>query len=86
MADSKADLRAFALRADVGELSGATTSYDDGLTFDIAAALQEGDGTITVDAVKQPGLAEVLAATQILKSVPAAEGDKSKGASAQKAS
>lgn len=72
MAD-KPDLRAYALRADTGEITGATTSYDDGKTYDIKAALDDGNGTIVVDATKEPGLAEVLATTQILKNVPVPE-------------
>ncbi len=65
------DLRAFALRADIGEISGATQGYDDGKTYDIKKALDDGGGTIVVDAAKDTGLAEMLAGNPILKSVPA---------------
>lgn len=84
MAD-KPELRAYALRADAGELSGATTSYGDGLTFDIKAALDEGNGTIVVNDNDTPGLSAVLDVTAILKGVPVPEKSTRKSATAQEA-
>lgn len=84
MADSKPDLRAFALRADAGEITGATTSYRDGNTYDIKAALDDGGGTIVIDANEEPDLAEILASSQILKSVSVPEKTSKSAAPAQK--
>ncbi len=69
------DLRAFALRADVGEISGATQGYADGKTFDIKKAIDDAsDGVIVVDATKDTELAELLAGNPILKTVSAPDG------------
>lgn len=74
MADTalaQVDLRAYEPRAEVDITGGATVAQPDGRTFDIKKALESDEsgpaGTIVVDAQENPGLAEVLTSSPILK-------------------
>lgn len=75
---------AFALRSEYEEtFEGGLLATADG-DIDVGQELEDGDGTIVIDAVKSPATVDLLDNYPALKRVPAPEKSAKKSASAPK--